>query len=194
MFSGTICEVHQISLRTKAIIYASRKCAIWLLDMFTKLYQARDQNPLIVETSSDGINAYELPSLGYTITDRHLPRGFVTSRKPNTAILCDYVDCNCSNRLHDDIILACGHGYHIRCLNQCQSKCLICLGYLQDAIKKNVDAMLTSMTKEIVENETIDESNENVTEDDLNDVDEITDDALMMECLLERAKTLFLEL
>jgi len=54
--------------------------------------------------------------------------------------------------------------------------------------------MLTSMTKEIVENETIDESNENVTEDDLNDVDEITDDALMMECLLERAKTLFLEL
>ena len=84
--------------------------------------------------------------------------------------------------------------YHIRCLNRCQSKCLICLGYLQDAIKKNVDAMLTSMTKEIVENETIDESNENVTEDDLNDVDEITDDALMMECLLERAKTLFLEL
>jgi hypothetical protein len=44
--------------------------------------KACDQYPLIVETSSDGINTYELPSLGYRITDRHLPRGFVTSRKP----------------------------------------------------------------------------------------------------------------
>ena len=163
----------------------SRKCAIRLLDIFTKLYQVRDQNPLIVETSSDGINTYELPSLGYTITDRHLPRGFVTSRKPSTAILCDYVDCNYSDHLYDGRILACGHGYHIRCLNRCQSKCLICLGYLQGEIKKNVDAMLMSMTKEVVENETIDESSENVAEDDLNDVDEIIDDALMMERLLD---------
>ena len=54
--------------------------------------------------------------------------------------------------------------------------------------------MLMSMTKEVVENKTIDESSENVAEDDLNDVDEIIDDALMMERLLERAKTSFLEL
>jgi len=79
----------------------SQKCAIWLLDAFTKLYQARDQYPLIVETSSDGINTYELPSLGYRITDRHLPRGFVTSKKPSTAILCEYTDCDCSDHLFD---------------------------------------------------------------------------------------------
>ena len=121
-----------------------------LLDAFTKLYQARDQYPLIVETSSDGINTYKLPSLGYRITDRHLPRGFVASRKPSTTILCDYADCDCSNHLVDGRILACGHGYHTRCLNRCQSKCFICLGYLQDEIKKNVDAMLMSITKEVV--------------------------------------------
>jgi hypothetical protein len=33
-----------------------------------------------------------------------------------------------------------------------------------------------------------------VAEDDLNDADEITDDALMMKRLLEHAKTSFLEL
>jgi len=148
---------------------------------------------LIVETSSDGINTYKLPSLGYRITDRHLPRGFVASRKPSTTILCDYADCDCSNHLVDGRILACGHGYHTRCLNRCQSKCFICLGYLQDEIKKNVDAMLMSMTKEVVGNEPIDES-ENVAEGDLSDADETTDDALMMEHLLENAKKSFSEL
>src|SRR5438128_1009283 len=177
----------------KQLSMLSQKCAIWLLDAFTKLYQARDQYPLIVETSSDGINTYELPSLGYRITDRHLPRGFVTSKKPSTAILCDYTDCDCSDHLFDGSILACGHGYHTRCLNKCQSKCFICLGYLQDEIKKNVDAMLMSMTKEVVGSEPIDE-NENVAEGDLSGADETTNDALMMEQLLEHAKKLFLEL
>ena len=46
------------------------------------VYQARSQHSLIVKTSSDGINTYKLPSLGYSITDRHLPRGFVTSKNP----------------------------------------------------------------------------------------------------------------
>ena len=129
--------------KPKQLRILTRKCAIWLLDAFKKLYQARDQYSLIVETSTSGINTYKLPSLGYNITDRHLPRGFVTSKKPNTAILCDYTD------------LACGHGYHSRCLQRCQYKCYICLGYLQDEITKNVNAMLSSMTTEYNENERV---------------------------------------
>jgi hypothetical protein len=62
-----------------------------------KIYQTRHQYPLIVETSSDCINSYELPSLGYKITDRHLPRGFVTSRKPDTSVLCDFIYCDQMN-------------------------------------------------------------------------------------------------
>jgi len=50
--------------------------------------------PLIIETSFDCINTYQLPSLGYNITDRHLPRGFVTSRKSDTSVLCDFVYCD----------------------------------------------------------------------------------------------------
>ena len=75
----------------------SRKCAVLLLDVFTKIYQARNQYPLITETSSNGINSYNLPSLVYEITDRHLPRGFVTSGKPSIDIFCNYVYCDYTN-------------------------------------------------------------------------------------------------
>ncbi|CAG8797218.1 18174_t:CDS:2 [Gigaspora margarita] len=47
----------------------SRKCATKLLDVFAKIYQAHHRHPLIIQTSSDGINTYKLPSLGYEITD-----------------------------------------------------------------------------------------------------------------------------
>jgi len=98
----------------KQLHMLSKKCTILLLDAFTKIYQASNQYPLIIESSSDSINKYKLLSLGYEITDRHLPRGFVTPRKPNTAVLCDYTHCD-SNSL-DGKVLACGHSYHSLCL------------------------------------------------------------------------------
>ncbi|RIB20463.1 hypothetical protein C2G38_2141149 [Gigaspora rosea] len=30
---------------------------------------------------------------GYEVTDRHLPQGFVTTKKPSLVALCDYVHC-----------------------------------------------------------------------------------------------------
>jgi hypothetical protein len=166
-----------------------------LLDAFTKIYQTRNKYPLITKTSSDGINSYKLPSLVYEITDRHLPRGFVTPRKPSTNIFCDYIYCDYTNHtnLNDCSVLACGHGYHNRCLQRCQSKCLICLEYLQVEIKKNVNALKESMTKRLNENEFI-ENNENTVDDDSDNVEPITDDAAVMENLLEHAKKTFFEL
>ena len=68
---------------------------------------------MIIKTSSDGINEYKLLSLGYEITDHHLSRGFVTSRKPLTNVLCDYLYYDYTNTNHDDCsILAYGYGYH----------------------------------------------------------------------------------
>ena len=96
--------------------------------MILPVYQAQNQYPLIIKTSSNGINSYKLPSLVYEITDCHLPRGFVTSRKPSTDIFCDYVYCDYTNtnyNLNNCSVLACGHGYHNHCLQRCQSKCLI---------------------------------------------------------------------
>jgi hypothetical protein len=177
----------------KQLHMLSQKCAIWLLDAFGKIYQMRDRYPSIVKSSSDGICTYKLPSLGYEVTDRHLPRGFVTSRKPNTSILCDSVDCNCINDLSNGSILACGHGYHIHCLQRCQFKCFICLDYLQDQVKKNVDALIVSMTKGLAENESIEKSNDAV-EDDLMDAEEVRDEIEITASLLEHAKQSFTQL
>ena len=110
--------------------------------------------------------------------------GFVTSRKPSTDIFCDYVYCDYTNsnftNLNNCSVLACGHGYHNHCLQRCQSKCLICLDYLQFEIKKNVNALKESMTKRLNKNEFI-ETNENTVDDDPGNVESATDDAATME-------------
>ncbi len=148
----------------------SKKYAILLLDLFIKIYQAHDQYSLIVKSSSDGINMYKLPSLGYEITVHYLPRGFITLKKPNTAILYDYMYCDGSSHndsSHDGNILACGHGYHSLCLQKSQFKCFICLDYLWGKVKNNINVLITSlMKKEKVENESIDENIENADGDD----------------------------
>ena len=125
------------------------------IEYLYEIYQARHIYPSVIKSSSNSINTYKLPSLGYNVTDRHLPRGFVTSRKPNTAILCDYLYCEYNGYLIDGIVLACEHGYYNHCLQRCQFKCLICLGYLQDEVKKNVDALITSFTKRLGEQESV---------------------------------------
>jgi hypothetical protein len=173
----------------------SQKCAIWILESFTKIYSTRNQYPLVLKSLSDGISTYKLLSLGYKITDRHLPRGFVTSKKPNIVVLCDFIYCDRTDDSINGSVLACRHGYYSYCLQRCQYKCLICLNYLQNEVKKNVDALIASLTKEgRVENESINENIEDADEDDLSNTKQVTHDMIATENLLERTKTLFLEL
>ncbi|RIB21992.1 hypothetical protein C2G38_2243590 [Gigaspora rosea] len=148
-----------------------QKCATILLNTFKKIYRGRYLYSSII-SSSDNINTYNLPSLDYEITDLHLPRGFVTSRKPFTTVLCDYVHCdrtNCSNYSDNGKVLACGHGYHDYCLEKCNLKCLICLDYLRE------------------------EDFGGVVEDDLDNSETAIDDAATIENL-ENAKKSFFEL
>ncbi|RIB22321.1 hypothetical protein C2G38_2033679 [Gigaspora rosea] len=175
----------------KQLHILSRKCAVLLLGLFKKIYQARYRYSLIIN-SSNNINTYKLYSLGYEITDRHLPRGFVTSRKPFTTTLCDYLNCNCIDYSDCGKVLACGHGYHNQCLEKCQFKCLICLDYLKDEIKKNVDALKVSLVKKLGDNEFIDERRENIVEDNIDNVEIAAGDTTIEE--LEFAKKSFLEL
>ena len=153
----------------------------------------RDYIPLLIKSSSDAINTYKLPSLGYEITDQHLLRGFITPKKSNMFILYEFIYCDQTNDHFDGSVLACGHGYHSYCLQKCQFKCLICLDYLQNEIKKNVDALLTNMMKDSVENDTIDENIEDEGKDNLNDAKAAIDD-LIMDNSFEFAKKSFLEL
>ena len=154
-----------------------------LLDAFTKIYQTSDQYPLIIKSSSDSINQYKLLSLGYEITDRHLLRDFITPRKSNTIVLYDYTYCD--SNLLDGKVLACDYDYHSLCLQKSQFKCFICLNYLQGEVRKNINALITSLTKDLGKNEFIDENSKEVDEDDLSNVEEATGNLIITEGLLE---------
>jgi len=137
--------------------------------------------------AENALQPYEQTALILNVDDYH---NIHTQRKPDTSILCDFELCDQSHNLCDGKILACGHGYHNHCLEQCQNKCVICLEYLQEEIEKNVDAVIMNMTKESADI-SIDATNDNTAEDDLNNVDEAIDNILVAEILLERAKISF---
>ncbi|RIB09232.1 hypothetical protein C2G38_2044497 [Gigaspora rosea] len=132
--------------------------------------------------------------LGYEITDRHLPRGFVTSKKPNIFAICDSIHCNTPYDLSNGSVLACGHGYHSYCLQNQQFKCFICLDYLQNEIRKNTDALIKSLTKSLGANLSKEDIEEDKGDDkDPNEIHEISDN-VMVERQLEDAKKLFFEI
>lgn len=83
-----------------------------------------------------------MPSLGYGITDCHLPKGFVSYRKPSTTILCDCVYCDCTNNnsySNNGSVLSYEHDYHSHCLQRWQFKCLIWLDYFRNEITRNIN-------------------------------------------------------
>ncbi|RIB14800.1 hypothetical protein C2G38_2039893 [Gigaspora rosea] len=128
------------------------------------------------------------------ITDRHLPRGFVTSKKPNIFAICDSIHCNTPYDLSNGSVLACGHGYHSYCLQNQQFKCFICLDYLQNEIRKNTDALIKSLSNSLGENLSKEDIEEDKGDDeDPNEIHEISDD-VMVERQLEDAKKLFFEM
>ncbi|RIB07392.1 hypothetical protein C2G38_2214559 [Gigaspora rosea] len=157
--------------KPKQLHMLSQKCATLLLEIFTKMYKSRHLYPLIISSSDDGINTYKLPSLGYEITDRHLPRGFVTSRKPYTSVLCDFLHCDCIS--------------YTNCFDN---------DYLQNKIKINVEALKVSMTKNLGENEFIEEHTEDTGEDELDDTEAVAGDIGIEDNLLENAKKSFLNI
>ncbi|RIB30406.1 hypothetical protein C2G38_2026846 [Gigaspora rosea] len=125
---------------------------------------------------------FDSQQLCYEITDRHLPRGFVTLKKPNVSILCDFTSCDRTNDLLNGTVLG------------MQAWCFICLDYLQGEVEKNVKALIKSLTsskKEKIETESIYKNNED--EENSDDTEEVTE-AVAIENQLERAKKLFLEL
>ena len=81
----------------KQLHMLSRKCAVLLLDVFTKIYQARNRYPLITKTLFNGINSYKLPSFVYEITDRRLPKALLLLGNHLQTFFCDYIYCNYTN-------------------------------------------------------------------------------------------------
>ncbi|RIB30499.1 hypothetical protein C2G38_2152436 [Gigaspora rosea] len=170
---NTFCQYFVNSMKypykPKQLHTLSRKCATLLLKIFTKMYEARHLYPLIISSSDDSINTYKLPSLGYKITDRHLPRGFVTPRKPYTSILCDFLHCDCTS--------------YTNCSDN---------EYLKNEIRINVESLKVSMTKDLGENEFIVEQDEGTGDDELDDAEAVAGEMEIEDNLLENAKKTFL--
>ncbi|CAG8814062.1 34709_t:CDS:2 [Gigaspora margarita] len=145
-----------------------------------------------VEGNLKGIKNYT-KALQVMYDQESMQKGFVTIRKPFTTVFCDYVHCD-SNYSVDGKVLACGHGYHNHCLEKCQSKCLICLDYLRNEIKKNIGTLKVSLTKELNEKEFADERTGNIAESDIDDANTATDNMEIVENLLEEAKKSFFAL
>src|SRR5687767_2101933 len=80
--------------------------------------------------------------LVYEITDRHLPRGFVTSRKPSTNIFCNYIYCDYTNYTNTN-------------LNNCSVYTHVWTWLLQslstNSKSKSVNALKESMIKRLNE-------------------------------------------
>ncbi|CAG8642692.1 4228_t:CDS:2, partial [Ambispora gerdemannii] len=82
-------------------------------------------------------------------------------------------------------ILACGHKYHVECLNEVDQKCSPCLEFLKNGIQMNVDQLLERLkgmkdkdkkNTKTIENVQVQESNR--TEKLKNEIDE--DDELIV--------------
>ncbi|CAG8838007.1 20419_t:CDS:2, partial [Gigaspora margarita] len=150
--------------------------------------------PSIINVSSDDIYTYKLPSLGYKVSDCHLPQGFVIAKKPSIVAFCDYVHCRNSNYLVDGIVFACGHGYHNHCLQICQFKCLICLEYFNDKIIENINTLMKSLKKKLDEKEPDLEDIGTIVDDNSDNADDVVDDIPEDLLELENAKESFLKI
>ncbi|RIB25031.1 hypothetical protein C2G38_2031419 [Gigaspora rosea] len=97
-----------------------------------------------------------------------------------------------TNCFDNGIVLSCGHGYHGCCLQRCNFKCLICLGYLKNEIKVNIKSLKLSMTKNLGENKFIEEQAEGTGDDESDDTEAVVGKIEIEDNLLENAKKTFL--
>ncbi|CAG8573977.1 9397_t:CDS:1, partial [Scutellospora calospora] len=95
----------------------------------------------------------------------HLSAAYSTSFLPKP-YSCDY--CKSLLGKDDEIVLICGHKYHILCYNRKNRKCVYCEKYYKREIFENVNSFLKQIEKgadiltpeDFEDNETAEESEE----------------------------------
>ncbi|CAG8764148.1 4326_t:CDS:1, partial [Cetraspora pellucida] len=133
-----------------------QKAACFLLERFINIYNritidsvmglSLHKSAILLEGKKKRklVNAtnISMPAIGIVANIQHLSLGFSTSQKPNQSVLCDYSLCTktdihvYTNLLSLNLkILACGHKYHVECLEEIGQKCLPCLEFLKNGIQ-----------------------------------------------------------
>ncbi|RIB06370.1 hypothetical protein C2G38_2217286 [Gigaspora rosea] len=135
-----------------------------------------------------------MPAIGIVANAQHLPLGFSTSRKPNQSVLYDYLLCTkadihvYTNLLSPNLkILACGHKYHVECLEEIGQKCPPCLEFLKNGIQViQVQENIPEEAQENITEEFISETNE----DDDNVIIIGSNEDTVLDSLLQKLKEL----
>ncbi|RIB27209.1 hypothetical protein C2G38_2161202 [Gigaspora rosea] len=123
-----------------------------------------------------------MPAIGIVANTQHLPLGFSTSRKPNQSVLCDYSLCTkadihvYTNLLLPNLkILACGHKYHVECLEEIGQKCPPCLEFLKNGIQAEKKYRSYQVQENMPE-----EAQENITEEFISETNEDDDNVIII--------------
>ena len=135
-FTDVFSENHNIKYSVKQLEYLEKRAALFLLNLFTGVYQNLSRPKVISSNVHSKSKVCELPTLGIQADIKILSMAWNTSHPPHTDRYCDLEECTNSREV--GCILSCGHAYHYECfLLQLESQCRYCAAYLASGIEKN---------------------------------------------------------
>jgi hypothetical protein len=129
-----------------------------LLNHFHSIYLNLGKSKLENERKK----TYKLATLDKIVDTKLLPAGYNTSYPPSIN-LCDHCKVSLSTSTNnDEVVLICGHGYHMNCYNELEKRCKYCEEYYIKGIDSNVKQF----------NKRLEEGPDILTDDDFDEVEE----------------------
>src|SRR6266498_4723889 len=158
-FTDVFAENHNIKYSAKQLKYLEKQTVIFLLNLFTDIYQNLSKSKIVLSNVRLKSKIYELPILEVQVDVKILAIAWNTAHPLKEDKYCDLEDC--VDLCEVGCILICEHAYHFECfLFKLGSQCQYCTDYLVSGIKKNCQSYqktLTSFNK-IATNEGRDEN------------------------------------
>ena len=172
-FMNVFSENHNIRYSAKQLEYLEKRTSIFLLNLFTNVYQNLGKSKAILSNTRSKSKIYELSTLGTQVDVKILSMAWNTACPPQKDKFCDLEGCIDSCKV--GCVLICGHAYHFECfLFKLESRCRYCIEYLISGIETNCKAFHKSLnfSGTQAKDERIDKMDINETSDDTNTSDE----------------------
>ena len=119
-----------------ALDLLDKKASLFLLEYFQDLFYNRGTSGPKLKKKRQKPKVYHLATLGEDVDLRRLPTAYSSSYLPQPN-LCDR--CKHPFSEENEMVLICGHGYHLTCYNR---KCTYCEELYKKGIFKNVKKFL----------------------------------------------------
>lgn len=134
------------------------RTSLFLLNYFRSIYLNLGKSKL----ENQGKKFYKLATLEKIVDTRLLPAGYSTLYPPSIN-LCDHCkDLLETSPNNNEVVLICGHGYHVNCYNELEKRCKYCEEYYIKGISDNVTKFIKRLEKgpEILTNDDFEEEEE----------------------------------